>query len=159
MLLLVIALLSQTAPATPDLKLVRVYIFAEAGDDAVKTAALRESVKDLSAGLAAKKKSVVIVDDEDRADVVLEVIERTRTVPRVVFGLAARPGQPSSGVPPPVRVVHLRVTLTHRDESVKLANKNAPLESAGGWKAAADDIVKQCERWIADNHARLLANR
>jgi hypothetical protein len=157
--LLVLALVSQAKPPAPDLKLVRVYIFAEASDDAVKTAALRESVKDVSAGLAGKKKSVVIVDDGDRADVVLEVIERTRTVPRVVFGLAARPGQPSSGVPPPARVVHLRVTLTHRDESVTLANKNALLESAGGWKAAADDIVKQCERWIADNHARLLAGR
>ena len=154
-----LALLSQAPPAILDPKLVRVYVFTEAGVDAVETAALRESVKDVSAGLKGKKKTVAIVDDEDRADVVIEVIERTRTIPKVVIGLAARPGQPSSGIPPPARVVHLRVTLTHRDESIELTNKNAPLESAGGWKSAADDIVKQCDRWITENHARLLASR
>jgi len=157
--LLVLALVSQAKPSTPDPKLIRVYVFTEASDDAAETAARRESVKDLSTGLAGKKKTVVIVDDEDRADVAIEVIERTRTVPRVVFGLAARPGQPSSGVPPPARVVHLKVTLTHRGESVELKNKNSPLESAGGWKSSADDIVKQCERWIVENHALVLANR
>jgi hypothetical protein len=156
--LLVLTLVGQANPTTSDPKLVRVYVFTEAGETA-EIAALRESVKDVSARLAGKKKTVVIVDDEDRADVLIEVVERSRTVPRVVFGVAvaARPGQPS--VPPPQRVVHLRVKLTHREESVELKNKNSPLESAGGWKSAADDIAKQCERWMVEHHARLLASR
>ena len=61
--LLVLTLVGQANPTTSDPKLVRVYVFTEAGETA-EIAALRESVKDVSARLAGKKKTVVIVPSQ-----------------------------------------------------------------------------------------------
>jgi hypothetical protein len=69
-------------------------------------------MKHLIAALA-KKKPLAIVDDEDKADVVVEVIDRGLTVPRVAFGSSTMTGGGTPGpAPPPTRVVHLRVTAS-----------------------------------------------
>ena len=133
---------------------VRVFIQTDAVGDPDELAARRVSVKDLAASLAAKRKTAEIVANEDRADIVVDVLSRGLMVPKVVIGLGGlgglgpRPGQPatSSG---PVRTAVLRVRLTIDDNSVVFTNKNKPAESVRGWKSAADDIGDQIEAWIA----------
>ena len=127
---------------------VRVFIQTDAVGDPDELAARRVSVKDLAAALAAKRKTAEIVANEDRADMVVDVLSRGLMVPKVVMGLGPRPGQPatSSG---PVRTAVLRVRLIFDDNSVVFTNKNKPAESVRGWKSAADDIGDQIEAWIA----------
>lgn len=149
---------SQAGAPQADAKLIRVYIHTGDGGHPTELGGRRESAKDLANWLADKKKDLVIVKDEDLADVVLEVMERSLTTPKVVFGIAGRPGQPLGA---PARVVHLSVKLelTHDADSVDFKNKNAPLDSGGGWKSAADDIAKQVHKWITDRRAEILAAR
>jgi hypothetical protein len=155
------ALGSQNTPATlqtqPAPSLARVYVHTDETGDAFAVKARRESVKDLSGALAGKMKRLVLVQDEDHADVVLDVIDRGVTIPRVVIGIGARPGQPPDAGVVPTRVAHLRVELTCGLESVELTNKNAPIESNAGWKYAADDIAKQVDKWIGDHSEQVLA--
>jgi hypothetical protein len=145
-----------TSQAPPNL--VRVYVYTDAAGEAAELGARRDSVKDLRAALAEKKKGLVLVDTEDVAHVSLEVVERTVTIPKFVFGTGILPGQ-RPGVPGtagPVREVHLHVKLTWRDESVVFTNKNSPIESGSGWRSAANDIAKQLDKWIVDHRAQIL---
>lgn len=146
----------QAGPPQVASKLVRVFVHTDDGGQAAELGGRRESVKDVSAWLADKKKDLVIVKDEDQADVVVEIVERTFTVPKVIFGMAGRPGQP---VVAPARVVHLEVSLTQGAATFEFTNKNAPLEAAGGWRSAADDVAKQIHKWIVDHRAQILADR
>jgi hypothetical protein len=127
----------------------RVFVHTEPGGEASELAARQQSVKDLTAALAGKKKVVAIVETQDDAEIVIEVLDRGVTIPRVVIGMGARPGQPP-GHNAPVRTVVLRVELKKGEDAVVFKNKNTPFESPGGWKSAADDLAKQIEKWIAD---------
>jgi hypothetical protein len=151
---------SGSAAAQADAKLIRVFVHTDDGGEASELAARRQSVKDLSAALGTRTKVLVLVLEEDRADVAIEVIERGLTVPKIVIGLGARPGQPPGG-DVPARAVRLRarLDLVRGGDSEAFTNKNAPLESTRGWKSAADDIARQIEKWIADRRAMILAAR
>ena len=147
-----------TPVPTPNPDLVRVFVETDVGGQASELAGRRQSVKDLAAALASKKKTMVLVDREDNADLVLEVLSRGVTVPKVVFGLGPKPGEPI-GMSGPVRVVVLRVQLTFGLEVLSFANKNKPAEAAPGWKSAADDIADQVAKWAAEHHAEILKQR
>jgi hypothetical protein len=131
---------------------VRIYVHTADSSDARELAARRESVADVAAALATKKKVLSVVSEKEQADVLLELIERGWTVPKFMIGLGARPGQPPGAGGTPMRAVQLRVRLRVRDreETVDFTNRNTPLESSRGWKSAADDIAKQIEKWITD---------
>jgi len=156
-------LLSFQAPAgqaAPPAQLVRVFIYTDDVGDAAELAARRDSVKDLRDALADKKKTVAIVSEKERADVVVEVADRAVTIPKVAFGVAPAAGPPGAGPARPARAVHLRVKVTYGEKNgLPFTNKNAPIESSGGWKSAADDIAKQLDKWIAAHREELLARK
>lgn len=127
----------------------RVFVHTEPDGQEDELEARRQSVKDLAASLAAKTKLLVLTESLEESDIEVEVIDRGLNVPRVVIGLGSRPGQPPGGNAP-ARTVILRVRLTDGAKTIELKNKNAPFESARGWKSAADDIAKQIEKLIAD---------
>ena len=161
----VLCLLSlQSAAVTQaDPALIRVYIDtgSHAGD-AGGLAERQQSGKDLATALAGKKKLFTIVDDEDKADVVLEVQDRMVTVPKIVIGIGPRPGQPTDpGATLPTRQAQLRVSasLAHADESVQIKNKNRANDYPGGWKSAAEDIAKQVEKCVTDRRSKILDAR
>jgi hypothetical protein len=140
-----------------DPALIRVYI-----EEAVGFPEAQQSGKDLAAALAGRKKLITIVDDEDKADVVIEIDERTTVVPKIVIGLGPRPGQPSNpAAMGPSREVRLRVkaTLSHADESREITNKNRANDNPGGWRSAAEDVAKQLEKWLNERRAKTLAAR
>ena len=160
----VLCLLSLLVAGAPqaDPALIRVYIDSQPGPDAIGFSERQQSGKDLAAALAGKKKLVTIVDDEDKADVVVEVHERTTTVPKIVIGLGPRSGQTTNpAATAPTREARLRVSasLTHADESREITNKNRAHDHPGGWKSAAEDIAKQIEKWLSDRRAKILAAR
>jgi hypothetical protein len=153
--------LSQSAgPPPPDPALIRICIDTRTGS--IDPIGLEQSAKDLTAALASKKKLFTIVDDEDKADVVLEVQERTVTVPKIVIGIGPRPGQPTnpaSTMPAREARLHVGGSLVHGDESIDMRNKNRANDHPGGWKSAAEDITKQVEKWVSDRRAKILAAR
>jgi hypothetical protein len=153
--------LSPAGASQVDPALIRVYVDSQSGPDAIGSSERQQSGKDLAAALAGKKKLVTIVDDEDKADVVVEVHERTTTVPKIVIGLGPRPGQTNPAATAPTREARLRVSvsLTHADESREITNKNRANDHPGGWKSAAEDIAKQIEKWLSDRRATILAAR
>jgi hypothetical protein len=150
--------LSQTGTSQADPSLIRVYVDTRAGvGDA---AALSQSAKDLTAALAGKKKLFTIVEDEDKADVALEVQERTVTVPKIVIGIGSGPGSnPASTAPVREGRLHVGGSLVHADESIEIRRKNRVNDHPGGWKSAAEDIVKQVEKWVSARRAKILAAR
>jgi hypothetical protein len=120
----------------------RVYVSTDPAGEKNELRDRQQSVKDLRSALASKKKTLVMSDSEERSDITVEVIERTTTVPKVRIGVAAPGG--------PARAVHLRVKLTRGSEDpVELTNTNTVFETSGGWTAAAEDVAKQIEKWIA----------
>ena len=147
---------SQAAQTNPGL--IRVIVHTDDGGDPAERAARRESVKDLTDALADRKKTIAIVTDEDLADLAIEVLDRSLTVPRVVFGVGARPGQPPGGTAP-MRAVVLRVELTWASEPFEFRNKNTVAETRPGWKSAADDLAKQIDKWIAERRTEILRRR
>jgi hypothetical protein len=160
-LLLTLALLGGAgqAPAVaaqPDSELIRVFLQTADGGHPDERAARRESLDHLAAALAGQKKGRVlaVVDAESKADVVVDVIQRSITVPKVVLGLGpSRSGGASSpSMNPPVRHATLHVTLEMAagSDRVEFKNNNRAVESERGWKTAADDIAKQIEKWTAD---------
>ncbi len=151
---------SGSAATQPDPKLIRVFVHTDDSGQADELAARQQSVKDLSDALRAKKKVLVLVPEEDQADVVVSVNGRGLTVPRVVMGVGARPGEPPGGGAP-ARVVQLSASARAErvGEKETFKNKNSPLESQMGWKSAADDIAKQIEKWITDRRAAILEAR
>jgi hypothetical protein len=145
-----------------DPALIRVYIDPQPGPDASGFSERQQSGKDLAAALAGRKKLVTLVADEDKADVLLEVHERTTTVPTIVIGVGPRPGQTTNpAATAPAREARLRVSasLTHADESREITNKNRANDNPGGWRSAAEDIAKQVEKWLSDRRAKILAAR
>ena len=118
----------------------------------------RDSTNDLSDLLRDKRKTIEIVDDKDRADVEVEVTDRSVTVPRVAIGVVkpGRPGEPAAGL---IQVAHLTATVTAGALSVTIKNKNSPTAASDGWKSAADDIARQIDTWIGKHKAELIAAR
>lgn len=127
----------------------RVFVHTEPDGEQSELAARLQSVKDLTAVLATKRERFTLVEARDKAQIVIEILDRSVKVPRVVIGMGARPGQPP-GNNAPARTVILRVRVTEGPDEVIVTNKNTPLESARGWKSAAEDIVKQVEKLIYD---------
>ena len=148
-----------------DPKIIRVFVQTDDGGDASELAARRESVRHLEAHFAGKKKAAIaVVTAEGDADVIVEVEQRSVTVPKVVIGLSGGMGSPGSrpGAPVvPVRVVKLQVTVAMAKDSdpVEIANKNRVNENESGWKSAAEDVAKQVEKWIAEHRAAIIAAR
>ena len=129
-------------------------VFVETDEIGGDLAARRTSVTDLTASLATKKKQFLVVESEDKADVLVEVLDRTLDTPKVVIGIGARPGQPPGSAAGPARAVRLRASVKYTGETTILTNKNSPLENNRGWKAAADDLAKQIEQWIVSRTKR-----
>lgn len=145
----------------PDPALVRIFVQTEESGEGSELAGRRQSVKDLALSIASKKKTLAVVDAALKADLVLEVVDRGVTVPKVVMGYFPRPGDPASiaGMGGPVRIVVLRARLSDGHESPIFSNKNKPSESKGGWQSAADDIAGQIEKWVKERRDAILAKR
>ena len=164
MLLLLLAAAMSSAqtpaqtPAPTASALVRVFVRTDDTGEPSELAARRQSVQDLASALASKKKSLAVVEDEDQADVTVDVVDRGLLVPKVVIGISPRPGEPT-GMAGPTRTVVLRVRLAFGQEAVGLTNKNKPTELPDGWKRAADDLGGQIEKWIAAHRAEILKRR
>jgi hypothetical protein len=160
-LLLVFVLQAAPVPApmpAPDPKLIRVYVQTEVSGEAIDLAGKRQSVKDLTASLAGKKKTLAVVDLASAADVVVEVAERSIVTPKFVMGLQPRSGDPMP-VTGPTRQTVLRVTLTSGAEALGFTNKNKPVESPTGWRMAADDVAGQIEKWAAAHRDEIVKRR
>jgi hypothetical protein len=142
---------------TPDPGLIRIYVHTADGGHEEELAARQASRKDLAAALAGKKKVVVVVDADDTADVSIEILGRAVEVPRVVIGLAGRPGQPSS--PGLVRLGTLNVSLESGPVTLALSNKNRTNDNPGGWKSAAENIADQTEKWVREHRDAILKRR
>src|SRR5262245_50292516 len=74
-------------PSAQTKTLPRVYVYT---DQSVNDAVLKqreESVKDLRDVFAGRKKVLTVTDDEDKADVTVEVLERATMVPKVRIGV------------------------------------------------------------------------
>jgi len=163
-LTLAVALLgvgAQAPTAAPDPSLVRVFVRTDDMGEPRELAARRESVRDLSAALASRKKSLVIVYTRNAADVVLDVLDRGVTVPKVVIGLGARSGDPTTipGMAQPARQAVLRVAMTAGAEPMIFTNKNKPNDSSRGWKSAADDVVNQVDKWVKARREEIIKRR
>ena len=165
-LLLSVSLGATQQPATPapDPKLIRVHVQTDEGGDPIELEARRDSVKHLSVAVAEKKKAMVVVSSVSDADVFVNVKERGFTVPKVVIGLSGGMGSPSGRPGPasqPVRIAQLRVTLQIAGDTnpTAIANKNRVNENESGWKSAANDVVKQLEKWIDDHREAIIEAR
>jgi hypothetical protein len=149
----------------PAPNLIRVFLETADGGHPDELSARRESLEHLATALAGQKKGTVItvVDAETKADIVIDVIQRSVNTPKVVFGLGpSRSGGASSpSMNPPTRHATLHVTLEMASGSdrVEFKNNNRAVESERGWKSAADDLAKQIEKWIADRRALILKAR
>jgi hypothetical protein len=137
--------------------LIRVFVEAE-HDTNIEVDDLKTSAKDLSAALAAKKKALTLVDDRDKADVVVVVVDRAIEVPKVVMGVDVRPGR-SASAGAPVSRAFLKLTVTSGPSKVDLKNKNMANDNPKGWKSAAEDLADQVEKWIDKNRTEILARR
>ncbi len=156
------------AAATPqqDPKLIRVHVQTGEDGDPAELSARRESVKHLLSAIAGKKKAglVTVADASDSVDVVVEVEQRGFTVPKVVIGLSggmgSSNGRPGPGAQP-VRIAQLGVTfqIAGQNASTAVTNKNRVNENESGWKSAAEDVVKQLEKWIAERQAAIIEAR
>jgi hypothetical protein len=140
----------------PAANLIRLCVLPAARTN--EAADLFESAKDLSAAFATRKKDLAVVATPEHADVVVTVTNRTVTIPKIAIGVVPenRPGAPASG---PVRMMHVRITLAAGKDEIEINSKESALEPTTTWKLAAEDVVKQVEKWIADHKAALMANR
>ena len=150
-LLAVVALaLCVALPSAQTKPLPRVYVHTDQspGDGVLKER--EQSVKDLQSAFGSRKKVLTLVDNDDHADVEVEVLERTTTVPKVRIGINPpnSGGIPGAGVGVPNRTVRLRVRATRGDEKQEFTNKSTPFENDRGWQAAAEDVERQIEKWI-----------
>src|SRR5262245_41883565 len=113
----------------------RVYVHTDQSNGDAVLKERQQSVKDLQSVFAERTQG----EDEDKADGEVEVLERTRTVPKVRIGT----NPPNSGLPGvgvPSRTVRLRVRATRGDEKQEFTNKSTPFENDRGWQAAAEDV-------------------
>ena len=144
----------QAQPQTQ--KPVRVFVQTDDTGVAEELAARQTSVKDLSEALASHKKLFVVVDDEDKSEIQIEVLGRGLTVPKVVLGLGPRPGESSVGSAPTKNAeLRIRVTVTSSDLAAELKNKNKANDNPRGWKSAADDLADQLDKWVLENRAAI----
>lgn len=139
-----------TSLAAQTSALPRVYVHTAESGDPRELRDRQQSVKDLRAAFARKKKDLVVIDDEERADFDVELVDRTTVVPKIRIGLTP----PGPGAAGPGRVVHLRVKLTRGDQSVEFTNKNTAYDVSNGWSSAADDVVRQIDQWIVLHKGR-----
>jgi hypothetical protein len=152
-------LLQAASPqAAPDPKLIRVFVQTEVSPLALGADGMRESVEDLAEALAAKKKTLVVMETPRDADLVITVIDRRSVTPKFVMGIGTRPGEPPS-LAGPARTVALTVTLALGGERVELTNKNKPLEVQQGWKSAAADLAGQIDKWAGSHRSEILKRR
>jgi hypothetical protein len=129
----------------------RVYVSTEASGGGTELRDRQQSVKDLRDALAHKKKTLTVVDHEEQADVTVEVIDRTTTVPKFHIGLS----NPGVGMGPE-RLATLRVKVTRGEgDPVEMTNKTSAFETSGGWQTAAEDIAKQIEKLVTDHKGHL----
>jgi len=125
----------------------RVYVSTEPSGSRSELYDRQQSVKDLRDALAKKKKTLTVIDDEEQADVKVEVIDRTTRVPKFHIGVAS-PGGPMG----PARLATLRVKVARADrDPVEMTNKTSAWEANGGWQMAAEDIAKQIEKLVRDH--------
>jgi ribosomal protein L14E/L6E/L27E len=160
----IVALQTSGAPRPPAPHLIRVHVQTDDGGVAEELAARRQSVGHLAAAIAGQKKgkAFVIVDDEDTADVVIEVMHRGLTVPRVTIGLGTmglRPGFRAPVMPTQLAQLYVTMAAPRAADPVEVTNKNRAQDSERGWKSAADDIAKQAEKWITEHRAAILKAR
>jgi len=47
-----------------------------------------------------------------------------------------------------VRIAHVRVRVTYDGRMTDFTNKNQAVEAHGGWQSAAEDLVKQLQKWV-----------
>ena len=154
---------AQGQTPTPDPSLIRVFVGTDDTGQEQELAARRDSVRDLATALQKKKKLVVVVTDKDGADIEMDVVDRSLTVPKVIIGLGAggRQGDPTTipGMSTPVRQAVLRVAIKGFGETLVVTNKNKPAESTQGWKSAAEDIANQAEKWISARRDEIIKKR
>jgi hypothetical protein len=158
MLWLVLALMPQAgtgkpAAPPPNPSLIRIHVDTDSDD--IKE--LETSIKDLTEAINARKKSLVTVDDEDKADVTVQVIQRVVEVPKVVIGLGPRPGEPPGMTT--VKTARLQVQLRFEAIQVSLQNKNKVYDNPGGWRSAAEDLAEQIDKWVGQYRAEIIRNR
>jgi hypothetical protein len=142
------------APPPPSPNLIRVYVDAGGDDDP----ALKTSVKDLAEAIGDRKKSLTSVDDEDKADVTVQVIQRVTDTPKVVIGIGSRPGEPPGGAMVQ-RTGKLQIQIRFGAMQVSLENKNKAYDNPRGWKSAADDLAGQVDKWVGQYRAEILKSR
>jgi hypothetical protein len=150
----------------PDASLIRVRVETDEGGVPEELAARRESVTQLVAAIRANKKSglLIVTRADDPVDIVVEVMDRGITVPKVVIGLSGGMRSPTGRTPPvaeTVKAVQLRVTvrLARDGEPVEIKNKNRANDTESGWTSAAKDIAKQVDKWIVEHRADILEAR
>jgi hypothetical protein len=137
-------------------KPVRVFVQTDDSGVAEELSARRTSVKDLSDALASHKKLFVVVDDEDKSEMQIEVLGRGLTVPKIVFGLGPRPGESTIATAPAKNAeLRIRVTVTSSDLTTERKNKNKANDNPRGWKSAADDLADQLEKWVLEHRAAI----
>jgi hypothetical protein len=170
-LLLVIALLGVAGqayemPVQPNPRLIRVHVLTAEGGHPDELAARRESLDHLAAAIEGQKKGsvLVVVDAVSKADVVVDVIQRSLVVPKVVIGLApSRSGvggsSPSMNQRVRHAVLHVTLHMAAGSDRVEFKNKNRATESPKGWQSAADDVAKQIEKWIAGRRSEIIKAR
>ena len=140
-------------------KPVRVFVQTDDSGIAEELSARRTSVKDLSEALASHKKLFVVVDDEDKSEMQVEVMGRGLTVPKVVFGIGTRPGESGIGNAPTKNAeLRIRVTVTSSDLRADLKNKNKANDNPRGWKSAADDLANQLDKWVLEHRTEIGKN-
>jgi hypothetical protein len=123
-------------------------VFVQTDEIGGDLTARQASVTDLTAVLSTKKKLFLVVDDEEKAEVIVDILDRTVDTPKIVIGIGARPGMPPGSAVSPARAVRLRASVKYGEQTEILANKNSPLENQRGWKSAAEDLATQIERWV-----------
>jgi len=158
MLWLILALVPQAGTGTPaapppNPSLIRIHVMTDPGD--IKE--VETSLKDLADAINARKKSLVTVHDEEKADVTVQIIQRAVEVPKVVIGLGPRPGD-TPGMTT-VKTAKLKVQLRFEAIQVSLQNKNKVYDNPGGWRSAAEDLAGQIDKWVGQYRTEIIQKR
>lgn len=155
-LLIAASALSPLLTSFQSSKPVRVFVQTEDSGVAEELAARETSVKDLSEALASRRKFFIVVDDEEKSEIQIEVLGRGLTVPKVVIGLGPRPGESAIGTATTKNAeLRIRVTVTSSDLTAEFKNKNKANDNPRGWKSAADDLAGQLDKWVLEHRAEI----